>query len=107
MASNPWNWVSIWQLPTGPRLWSSLMFMFICLSHNAIASDGISSGPVIPPLRSNNTPLLNQVVGDVSQLECLEVVPPVIAPAPSVPACFQTLMQHSFESSYGKPFVGE
>lgn len=37
-------------------------------------------------------------------LECFQVSPPILSPAE--PICQQTLMVHTFNSSYGKPFVG-
>ncbi|KAH9876051.1 hypothetical protein J1614_003930 [Plenodomus biglobosus] len=49
-------------------------------------------------------PLSSWSANDASPLECLQVAPPVLSPTGG---CQQTLMIHTFASSYGQPFVGK
>jgi hypothetical protein len=92
---------------TSLHLWILVVFILECLSYRASAFGGDKTNAIILPFPSSDSSLVGRPISNASQLECLEVVPPVIVPPAAARPCSQTLMQYSFQNSYGKPFVGK
>jgi len=79
----------------------TLLLILMTLSQSTSAL--LTTTPLAQPY-PQTVSLRNRATNESSLLECLQVAPPVLSP---VDACQQTLMVHTFASSYGQPFVGQ
>jgi hypothetical protein len=79
----------------------TLLLMLMTLSQSTSAL--LTTSPFAQPY-PQTVSLRNRATNESSLLQCLQVAPPVLSPPD---ACQQTLMVHTFASSYGRPFVGQ
>jgi hypothetical protein len=79
----------------------TLLLMLMTLSQSTSAL--LTTSPFAQPY-PQTVSLRNRATNESSLLQCLQVAPPVLSPAD---ACQQTLMVHTFASSYGRPFLGQ
>jgi hypothetical protein len=92
----------------GSRSWPFLLLLHACFFGSISAFSEITDDFLLDtPESFDGSIFLSKAISDTGQLECLEVITPIIIPPETGPACYQTLMQHSFANSYGQPFIGE